>query len=161
MSFLVCSNLLVTQCYSQLQRWTGGETSQHSLVELWSSMWHGEQLWIEMSDESWMVNIFLDEMSDESWIFLESFMVSQVRMATRAPGSWRRLLAGERERGKEWSPCSAFLLWEPCSVHRTLPLWGRGKERACTVSLIIILGEQFRWEWDTNMSTAHWAGTEA
>ena len=37
------------------------------------------------------------EMLDESWMgdtFLESFMVSQVRMATRAPGSWQ-----ERERG--------------------------------------------------------------
>ena len=36
------------------------------------------QLKIEMLDESWMGDTFL-----------ESFMVSQVRMATRAPGSWQ------------------------------------------------------------------------
>ena len=58
------------------------------------------QLKIEMLDESWMGDTFL-----------ESFMVSQVRMATPAPGSWQeRDSRQERAGGKEWSP---FLLWEP------------------------------------------------
>ena len=82
------------------------------------------QLKIEMLDESWMGDTFL-----------ESFMVSQVRMATPAPGSWQ-----ERE-GMGKGVVTLLSL----SAVGNLRLWGQGKERACTVSIVIILGEQYRW----------------
>ena len=95
------------------------------------------QLKIEMLDESWMGDTFL-----------ESFMVSQVRMATPAPGSWQ-----ERE-GMGKGVVTLLSL----SAVGTLRLWGRGKERACTVSIVIILGEQYRWGTSRGMSSASSTG---
>ena len=81
------------------------------------------QLKIEMLDESWMGDTFL-----------ESFMVSQVRMATPAPGSWQeRDSRQERAGGKEWSP---FLLWEP---------WDFGGEARREPVLSALLLLFYRW----------------
>ena len=62
-------------------------------------------------------------------------MVSQVRMATRAPGSWqeREMVRGERAGGKEWSPCSLLSL----SALGTLRLWGEARREPVLSALLL------------------------